>query len=345
MCSQLGIICFSLLVSLIFPARSSPEDKLQKQQRPEGCSITVRRVPYLLVAYINSSTGRNLKSCMDAWNALRIHAPQSYAASHSSLYGPTATPGPPISSAPHKRKPPSESGEAFAAAHAPKRRQSAGDTTTSTQRVIQPKPSSNGQSPPLFPSPLPGQPKKRGRPSKAEVEARNADLVARGHVLPPPNASTPRSKPPELAPREPEPLQQRDPPFFPVRPALPPIMGARVTDGQGPEIAYESRPAQPNPVNIDALDQSGKKKRRADPKQSPRDTGPNEANPGALAGGQPSYSSYETRPPASAQVQVLAPRPSDRPSPIVVKASPVQASPAPETGTNETAGTPTESGK
>lgn len=327
------------------PSSQLPKHKLQKLEKPEGSSNTVHRRSYLRLPYVNSSTGRNLKSCMDAWNALRPHAPQSYAASHISPYGPTAPPGPPISSAPHKRKPPSEPGETFAAAHAPKRRQSAGDTTTSMQRVIQPKPSSNGQSPPLFPSPLPGLPKKRGRPSKAEVEARNADLVARGHVLPPPKASTPRSKPPELAPREPEPLQQRDPPFFPVRPSLPPIMGARPAEGQGPEIAYESSPAQPNPLDIDASDQSGRKKRRAAPKQSPKDTGPGEANPSAVVGGQPQFSALESRPPTSAQVQVLAPRPSDRPSPVVVEASPVQVSAAAESSTTETTGTPAGSGK
>jgi hypothetical protein len=41
------------------------------------------------------------------------------------------------------------------------------------------------------------QPKKRGRPSKAEVEARNAEAIARGEVIPPPRVFGARN--PQLA--------------------------------------------------------------------------------------------------------------------------------------------------
>ena len=280
---------------------------------------------------------------MDAWSALRPHAPQSYTPSYLGPQVLAPPQGPPISSAPQKRKPPSETGETFAAAHPPKRRQSAGDTTTSTQRVIQPKPSSNGQSPPLFASPLPGQPKKRGRPSKAEVEARNADLVARGHVLPPPKTTTPRSKPPELAPREAESMAQREAAFFPVRPTLPPIIGPRAAEGQAPEsgITFDNRPVQAASVDSEASDQSSKKKRRSAPKQAPKDAKPREASPATIAAAQPQFNSFETGSPAAAQVQVLAPRPADRADPVTGEASPLQAAPAAEAEDNRTAEPPT----
>jgi hypothetical protein len=76
----------------------------------------------------------------------------------------------------------------------PKRRQSGAETLPSA-RDIRPKPTSSNGSPHPF-SALPGQPaapaKKRGRPSKADVEERNREAIARGEVLPPPKAITPK---------------------------------------------------------------------------------------------------------------------------------------------------------
>jgi len=76
----------------------------------------------------------------------------------------------------------------------PKRRQS-GVETVPPARDIRPKPTSSNGSPHPF-SALPGQPpapaKKRGRPSKADVEERNREAIARGEVLPPPKAMTPK---------------------------------------------------------------------------------------------------------------------------------------------------------
>lgn len=282
---------------------------------------------------------------MDAWNALRPSAPQSYTPSHLGLQGRPGPPGPPISSAPQKRKPPSETIESFTAAHPPKRQQSAGDSTTSTQRVIQPKPS-NGQSPPLFPSPQPGQPKKRGRPSKAEVEARNADLVARGHVLPPPKTPTQRSRPPELAPREPEPMVHREPPFFSTRPSMPHIMAPRAAEGPAsePGVTFDNRTVQAGPVDMEGQDQSGKKKRRSAPRQAPKDAKPSESSPTAVMGAQSQFGSFEARPPAAAQAQVLAPRPADRTEPIAAETSPIQATPAVQAEVKANAASPTQHG-
>lgn len=265
---------------------------------------------------------------MDAWNALRPPTLQSYTPVHLGPNSLPVPPGPSISSAPHKRKPPSETGELFAAGHPPKRRQSAGDTTISTQRVIQPKPSSNGQSPPLFASPLPGQPKKRGRPSKAEVEARNADLVARGHVLPPQKVSTPRSKPPELAPREPDPMQQRDASFFSTRPSLPPILSRRAPEGPAPDsnIIFDSRPAQGGSADTEAADHAGTKTRPSAPKQATGSANPREASSSGPTGAHSQPGLFETIPPVAAQVQTLAPRPADQTRPVVEE-SPTQVTP------------------
>lgn len=74
---------------------------------------------------------------------------------------------------------------------AQKRRQSGTDLAPA--RIIQPKPASNG-SPRPFPSPLSGAlPKKRGRPSKADVEARHAEAIARGEVIPTARTLGPRN--------------------------------------------------------------------------------------------------------------------------------------------------------
>jgi hypothetical protein len=60
-------------------------------------------------------------------------------------------------------------------------------------RTIQPRPSSNGSPLSISTFPTTQQPKKRGRPSKADVEARNAEAIARGEVILPPKIPARRS--------------------------------------------------------------------------------------------------------------------------------------------------------
>lgn len=88
-----------------------------------------------------------------------------------------------------KRKSAPEALEPFQAAPQSKRRQSGADNMIR----IQPKPSSNGSPLSFSSAPTTQLPKKRGRPSKADVEARNAAMIARGEVI----------KPRTPAPREP----------------------------------------------------------------------------------------------------------------------------------------------
>ncbi|KAG0652404.1 hypothetical protein D0Z07_1390 [Hyphodiscus hymeniophilus] len=130
-----------------------------------------------LLAFINESGvqpewnkilmpfGRNLDSCINFWDTLRG--------------GHVSASLPPHSAPDRKRK--SDGLEPLQIAPQPKRRQSGAETMIR----IQPKPSSNG-SPHAF-STLPAtQPKKRGRPSKADIEARNAKAIARGEIIAPP---------------------------------------------------------------------------------------------------------------------------------------------------------------
>jgi hypothetical protein len=275
---------------------------------------------------VNSSLGRNMRSCMDAWNALR------------SSPTPTYLSGPPVSNAPHKRKSPAEPAESFSPAHPPKRRQSASDTTAGTQRVIQPKPSANGQSPPLFSLPQPGQPKKRGRPSKAEVEARNADLVARGYALPPSKTPTPRSKPPELAPREPESMAHRDaifPERFTAVSFVPP--GTSEAPVSEPIIPFDTRLVA-GPVDSEASDQSGKKRGRGPSKPPQRDANPSEGNPPPIVGARSQLGEFDSRPPATYQAQILAPRPLERAGPATIHTPAHQTAPPAEAEVREVAG-------
>lgn len=268
-----------------------------------------------------------MRSCMDAWNALRSNSTPTY------LQGP---PGPQISSAPHKRKSPAEPTESFSPAHPPKRRQSASDTTAGAPRVIQPKPSANGQSPPLFPLPQPGQPKKRGRPSKAEVEARNADLVARGYALPPSKTPTPRSKPPELAPREPESMAHRDA-IFPER-FTPVSFAPTWSEAPVPEptISFDSRPIA-GPSESTVSDQPGKKKGRGPAKPPQRDANPSEGNP-PTTGARSHLSEFDSRPPTAYPAQILAPRPLERAAPATTQPPTSHTPPPAGTEVREAAG-------
>jgi hypothetical protein len=263
-----------------------------------------------------------LRSCIDAWETLR--PPSQY----SNI--PPSLPITQISSAPVKRKPPPESLEPFAAAPPPKRRQSGEGSIIGAQRVIQPKPSSNGQSPISFSSPQSGQqPKKRGRPSKADVEARNAELVARGEVLPPPKAATPRPRAPELAPREPESIMQQprdilNPMRTPIAPMMSPQMGMGMGMGPSsepsPQMPYESRPIQGRPVDSDASDQSARKKRRPGSRSSQKPSPPGEGSFSAFPGPSPSgFSQFDARTPvAQPPTQLLR---SEFPDPLLTPRS------------------------
>jgi hypothetical protein len=106
-------------------------------------------------------------------------------------FAPSFAPPAAASGSSSKRKSAPDNLDTTSAGPSQKRRQSGSDAIAA--RTIQPKPASNG-SPQSF-SPLASgqQPKKRGRPSKADVEARNAEAIARGEVIPPPRSAGPRN--------------------------------------------------------------------------------------------------------------------------------------------------------
>jgi hypothetical protein len=114
---------------------------------------------------------------MNAFDALRSSQPPPF----PSFQGPVSVSAPKHQGG--KRKSAPESLEPTATGSA-KRRQ-----PDMTQHIL-PKPS-NG-SPGFNPSQNPVQPKKRGRPSKATVEQRQAEAIARGEVIAPPKTSTPK---------------------------------------------------------------------------------------------------------------------------------------------------------
>jgi hypothetical protein len=303
MCSRHGLRCFSLLVGPSAFAAAPLSQAWCKGYIASNTSLQQRT--HRFEDHLHGLTtfiGRNLKSCMDAWDALRAGQSSSF---------PPNYPVHAMSGALPKRKPPPESLDPFASAPPPKRRQS-GDTTIGAQRVIQPKPSSNGQSPLSFSSAQPGQqPKKRGRPSKAEVEARNAELVARGEVIPPSKASTPRSKASGLPPRDPESMVQRETIIHPARTPAAPMQSS----GTGESTASEpSAPApfesmRSRPAEGEVYDQSGEKQRFPDSSSSQKDYKPGEAGSSATIGAQPQYGEFEARPPTTQpQTQLPPPR-------------------------------------
>ncbi|CAG8956737.1 hypothetical protein HYFRA_00012281 [Hymenoscyphus fraxineus] len=122
--------------------------------------------------------GRSLQSCVDAFHSIQSSQRSSY---HSLP--------PPTISHTGKRKSGPDSVDHFMTDPAPKRRQSGPDTIMSTTRDILPKPTSANGSPlhAFSPGPGPGPasavPKKRGRPSKADVELRQQEAIARGDIL------------------------------------------------------------------------------------------------------------------------------------------------------------------
>ncbi|KAH6681706.1 hypothetical protein B0J14DRAFT_221377 [Halenospora varia] len=185
--------------------------------------------------------GRNPQSCMDAYESLlRSGHPSPYA----------SLPLPPSIS--NKRKSIPESMEHLMTAPSPKRRQS-GHESIPSARALQPKPTSANGSPLPFtsiPGPPAPQPKKRGRPSKADVEQRQQEAIARGEVLPPPKTLTPKG------PKQPGMEEQSGSGFAAIAPMA--ITGPSGDPSMGGQ--YQTSPAMG--------DIPGKKKRaRATPRQ------------------------------------------------------------------------------
>ncbi|KAH8602333.1 hypothetical protein B0O99DRAFT_680464 [Bisporella sp. PMI_857] len=211
-------------------------------------------------------SGRNLQSCIDAFERLRSHH-------HANISPPfQSSPGP------AKRKTAPDSFDSTAATPPFKRPHSGAESNAST-RNIQPKPIS-AASPQSFPPIVSGshqaQPKKRGRPSKAEIEARNAQALARGEILPPLKTPTPKHGPGTIAVRMqddirgPDMMGQREilpspqllPPFQrPGSAAAAPMMATTPNPEQkpSPRIGFEAG-------SSDQTDISKKKRPRTAPK-------------------------------------------------------------------------------
>lgn len=140
-----------------------------------------------------------MNSCLAMYDQLQYHASLSQAPAYS--YSPRL---PESSSA--KRKSGSETFDSPYGPPSAKRRESGIESATEERRmsgidssiqsrIIQPRPATAGS--PRSYSPLTSSgsvPKKRGRPSKADIEARNAEAIARGHQLPLSKPSAPRKK-------------------------------------------------------------------------------------------------------------------------------------------------------
>ncbi|KAH9216578.1 hypothetical protein DL95DRAFT_118718 [Leptodontidium sp. 2 PMI_412] len=134
--------------------------------------------------------GRTLKQCKDVFESLRSSpaAPtfqtqlqgqsQSQSQSHN-LPVPMSS----VASSGIKRKSGPGTLEVLSSGPPPKRRQSSGDPVI-IARDIRPKPSNGSplSMTPSFPTP---EPKKRGRPSKKDVERKQQEAIARGDILPP----------------------------------------------------------------------------------------------------------------------------------------------------------------
>jgi hypothetical protein len=118
-------------------------------------------------------------------------------------------------------------------------------------RDIRPKPTSANGSPLPFASvPIPPAPapKKRGRPSKADVELRQQEAIARGEVLPPSRTLTPKTLKPSTMREEPPRTS-----FTMIAPMAPAIASNEPTMTGG--SPYQSDPS------VAAMDAAEKKKR------------------------------------------------------------------------------------
>jgi hypothetical protein len=134
----------------------------------------------------------------------------------------------------------------LSAAPAQKRRQS---STNIIARELQPKPASNGSPIPLVTPPAGTHIKKRGRPSKADVEQRQAEAIARGEVLPPPKTPAPKGG------RQSTGLVEANTSGFAVI-APTPTMGSGPLSEPSAQVPFQREQAGSPP-----LDASGKKKR------------------------------------------------------------------------------------
>jgi hypothetical protein len=146
----------------------------------------------------------------------------------------------------------------------PKRRQSGQDNPpmSASARDIRPKPTSANGSPLPFSSvPLPiatQPPKKRGRPSKADVELRQQEAIARGEVLPPSRTLTPKTLKPSTM-RD-EPGRSGFTMIAPMAPILP------SNDPHMPGSPYQGDPSA-------AATEAAEKKKRARPPATNRPKG------------------------------------------------------------------------
>lgn len=116
-----------------------------------------------------------------------------------------------------------------------------------TQHIL-PKPS-NG-SPGFNPSQSTIQPKKRGRPSKADVEQRQAAAIARGDIIAPPKPATPM----------PEALPAGESASTPIYAAIAPMLSPRPP----------ASPMTPTTFVNPEADSAGKKKRAKPPPKAPK---------------------------------------------------------------------------
>jgi len=179
---------------------------------------------------------------MDALDALRSQSPPS---SYIHLQPSSA---PPSSS---KRKLASEPFESSLGSSAPKRRQS-GPDTIAVGRTIQPKPTSAPTgSPQSFSPSLPGQTgpqKKRGRPSKADIERRNRDALRKGEILAPLSEPTPKRAPMKMTITEmggAESSVQREREILPSPRMFPPILPM----GENPSPRHSVTPMLSTPIS------------------------------------------------------------------------------------------------
>lgn len=192
-----------------------------------------------------------MQSCIDTFEMLR----SGQHAHFSAL---------PLPNPSHKRKSAPEHLEPLMTNPQPKRRQSGVETLTSA-RDIRPKPTSSNGSPHPFSS-FSGQSavptKKRGRPSKADVEERQREAILRGEVLPPPKTMAPKGGK-QAVTGEPSSAGYA---------AIAPMGSAPEMSGG---IQYQSGPIEAAPVSaptpaamVPTGDSPGKKKRaRATPRQ------------------------------------------------------------------------------
>ncbi|KAH7360842.1 hypothetical protein BKA65DRAFT_547556 [Rhexocercosporidium sp. MPI-PUGE-AT-0058] len=179
--------------------------------------------------------GRTLKQCKDVFESLRPSHPAPVFPPHVQNQSQIQSHNLPISSAPSpgiKRKSTSGTLEAFSSGPAPKRRQSSSDPVIPARdRTIRPKPL-NGS--PLsiaasFPTP---EPKKRGRPSKKDVERKQQEAIARGDIIPPGPSMTSYQvsgeevSVPGYATIRPQPLQYAPGPGTPIERDIPESAGS-----------------------------------------------------------------------------------------------------------------------